>query len=412
MTPSIRLAYMVSEYPGVSHTFILREVKTLRERGFQIKVASINRPQHPEGMTEIERQESAATFYIKDAGIDRIAEAHLRTLWRRPVAYLRGLLFAITLGGADLRRMLFGVFYFVEAIALGDWADAENLKHVHVHFANPASTVAMIAARVFPLSFSLTVHGPDEFYDSARMLLKEKVAAASFICCIGYFARSQLMKLSSPSDWSKLVVTPLGVNPEVFGPAILAPADRPSSDNFEILCVGRLVPAKGQHILLEAVAELIRRGHKVRLRLVGDGPDRASLERAAMVAGLTQQLHLAGAVNQDEIQEHYRAADVFALASFAEGIPVVLMEAMAMEVPCVTTFVAGIPELIVNERDGLLVMPSDVGGLTDALERLIIDRETRARLGVAGRRRVLDKFDLKRNVERLAEVFVERLAAA
>jgi glycosyltransferase involved in cell wall biosynthesis len=404
MTNSVRLAYLVSEYPAVSHTFILREVSTLRAMNFHIKVASINAPRRPEAMTEDERREVAATFYIKRAGFAVIAGAHLTTLVRRPLAYLSGLLFAIALGSADLKRILFGIFYFGEAIVLGRWIEAENLKHVHVHFANPASTVALIATRVFPISFSLTVHGPDEFYDSARMLLREKIAAASLICCIGYFARSQLMKLSPPADWSKLEVAPLGVNAEIF-----IPARRPISDNFEILCVGRLVPAKGQHVLLEAFAELIRHGHKARLHFVGDGPDRASLEQAAHAAGLHESVSFAGAVNQDQILKLYRAADVFALASFAEGIPVVLMEAMAMEVPCISTFVAGIPELIINERDGLLVMPSDVGALAEALERLLLDPEMRRRFGAAGRRRVLEKYDLNRNVERLAQIYAKRL---
>jgi glycosyltransferase involved in cell wall biosynthesis len=320
------------------------------------------------------------------------------------MAYLSALLFAIALGGADLKRILFGIFYFGEAVVLGHWTTLENLKHVHVHFANPASTVALIAGRIFPLSFSMTVHGPDEFYDSARMLLKEKIAAASLICCIGYFARSQLMKVSPPADWSKLEVAPLGVDPVIF-----SPGRQPTSDNFEILCVGRLVPAKGQHILLAAVAELIRRGHKARLQLVGEGPDRSSLEQAAQTAGIGQCVNFAGAVNQDGILKLYRAADIFALASFAEGIPVVLMEAMAMELPCISTFVAGIPELIVNERDGLLVMPSDIGALTEALQRLLVDPELRLRLGAAGRRRVVEKYDLNRNVDRLAQIFAARL---
>jgi glycosyltransferase involved in cell wall biosynthesis len=142
---------------------------------------------------------------------------------------------------------------------------------------------------------------------------------------------------------------------------------------------------------------------------VGDGPDRASLEQAVDAAGLRSSVIFTGAVNQDAIRQLYRDADIFVLASFAEGIPVVLMEAMAMGLPCVSTYIAGIPELIVDERDGLLVMPSDVEGLANALERLLRDPELRSRLGAAGRQRVVEKYDLKRNTENLAQIFIRRL---
>jgi colanic acid/amylovoran biosynthesis glycosyltransferase len=408
MTDPIRLAYLVSEYPAVSHTFILREIQQLRARDFDLKIASINQPARArDRMTEAERAEAAQTFYVKSAGVGAIARAHLATIKRSPLSYLRGLGFALRLGGLDLKRILFMFFYFVEAVILGDWMERDRRDHIHVHFANAASTVALIASRIFPLSFSLTVHGPDEFYEVANFLLKEKIVAARFICCIGHFARSQLMRCAPPAAWDKLVVAPLGVNPEIFA----ASEVRPAPECFEILCVGRLVPAKGQHVLLAACADLLRDGAKLRLRFVGDGPDRASLGRAATAAGLTDQIIFAGAVNQDEVRAFYRAADLFVLASFAEGIPVVLMEAMAMGIPCVSTFVAGIPELIRHEIDGILMMPSDREALKVAIAHLMRDADLRRRLGAAGRQRVLEQYDLDRNVARLAQIFAQRLGA-
>jgi len=239
------------------------------------------------------------------------------------------------------------------------------LTHLHVHFANAASTVGLIASRTFPIGFSLTVHGPDEFYDASGLRLAEKIAGASFVCCIGQFARSQLMKLSPPSQWDKLEIGPLGVDPQRFSPRRF----RSSPSRFEILCVGRLVPSKGQLVLIAAIERLVKTTPNLRLRLVGDGPERESLERAIAAANLGSYVVLEGSVNQDRIQEFYRQADIFVLASFAEGIPVVLMEAMAMEIPCVSTFVAGIPELIRNETDGILVPPSDDLALATAIKR-------------------------------------------
>jgi Glycosyl transferases group 1 len=207
------------------------------------------------------------------------------------------------------------------------------------------------------LGYSITVHGPDEFYDVPGYQLAEKIAGVSFICTIGKFARNQLMKISSPRYWSKFEIAPLGVDPERF-----APRRESLVDIFEMICVGRLVPAKGQHILVAAMSPLDREGRKVRLRLVGDGPDRRSLEQQVQANGLTDSVIIEGAVNQDRIRSLYRAANLFVLPSFAEGIPVVLMEAMAMEIPVVTTFVNGIPELIRDGVDGRLVAPSDDEG--------------------------------------------------
>jgi glycosyltransferase involved in cell wall biosynthesis len=394
---------VTSEYPAVSETFVVREIRQLRAMNFDIKVASINRPAHSLArMTEAEREEVRGTFYVKVAGLGAILRAHLSTLARTPVAYLRGLVFAIRLGGLDLRRILFGIFYFGEAVVIGQWMQSLKARQLHVHFANAASTVVLIASRTFPIDFSFTMHGPDELYDVPGFFLKEKIAAASMVCCIGYFARSQLMRLAAPADWGKLKVVPLGIDPSIF----VARKSRPRPATLEVVCVGRLVPAKGQHILLDAVATLVRSGHKLRLRFVGDGPDRPSLERAA--AQLDDVVIFEGAVNQDRVVGIYRDADIFVLASFAEGIPVVLMEAMAMEVPCISTYVAGIPELIRNEIDGILVMPSDDRALAAAIERLILDPDLRTRLGAAGRKRVMQKYDLNCNVAHLAQLFSNR----
>jgi glycosyltransferase involved in cell wall biosynthesis len=402
----VALAYLVSQYPAVSHTFILREVRRLRQLGLRIAVASINDPDRPPAaLTAEERAEAAETYYVKSDGARGALRAHWATLRARPGDWLRGLVFALRLGGTDLKRLLYGLFYFVEAVMVGHWLTGRGLTHLHVHFATPAATVGLVASRVFGIGFSMTVHGPDEFYDAPGYRLTEKILGASFICCIGDYCRSQLMKLSPPAHWSKLEISPLGVDPTAFSPRPFR--EQPSP--FEILCVGRLVPAKGQHILVDAVAELVRAGQAVRLRLVGDGPDRGSLETQVAALGLVEQVIFEGAVNQDRIRAIYAEADCFALASFAEGIPVVLMEAMAMEIPCVTTFITGHPELIRDGIDGLLVPPSNVQALAEAIAGLIADPERRRRLGEAGRHRVMAKYDLETNTQRLAAILRRRL---
>src|SRR5271155_4005826 len=197
----IRIAYLVSRYPAVSHTFILREVQRLRTANFEIHVASINPADRAAGsMTSEERDETAATFYVKREGIRGAILAHAAVLTSSPKTYFKGLVFALKLGGTDLRRLVLSFCYFVEAVILGHWMESRGLRHLHVHFANAAATVGLIASRTFPIEFSLTVHGPDEFYDVPGFRLAEKIAGASFACCIGQFARSQLMRLSPPSE--------------------------------------------------------------------------------------------------------------------------------------------------------------------------------------------------------------------
>jgi colanic acid/amylovoran biosynthesis glycosyltransferase len=406
VTPPRSLAYLASQYPMLSMIFILREVLQLRSLGFRIDTASINKPDRtPERLTASEAAEAARTYYLKQHGMTGAALAHAKALFTNLPGYCRGLRVVARLGGLDLRRLLLNFLYFTEALMVGTWMQRCRHRHLHVHLGSQAATVGLYVRHAFGFGFSITVHGPDEFYDASGQYLQEKIAAADFICCISFFARSQLMKLSSPADWDKLVVSRLGVDPQVF---LSRPAKSVTSV-FEILCVGRLTPAKGQHILIAAVDRLARNGAQVRLRLVGDGVDGPALRGQAARLDKPELVVFEGAVNQDRIRDLYAAADLFCIPSFAEGIPVVLMEAMAMEVPCVTTHITGIPELIRNGTDGLLVAPSDMEGLVMAITSLMEDPARRDRLGKCGRARILEEYDLSRNVEKLASIFAARV---
>ena len=400
------VAYLISRYPTLSMIFVLREVLQLRALGFRIDTASINPPDRPlDQLTAEEAAEAARTYCVKCHGLIGAAKAHGLSLAQDPAGYMRGLGLAFRLAGLDLKRLFFNLMYFTEALMVGQWTRRKGHTHLHVHLASQAASVGLFVKRVFGFGFSMTVHGPDEFYDAPGHYLAQKIEAADFIFCISSFARSQLMKLSPHEHWNKLFVSPLGVDPEHFA----ARAERPAPEVFEILCVGRLTPAKGQHLLIDTVERLGQRGCKVRLHLVGDGPDEASLRAHAAASAFPHSIVFEGAVNQDRIRSLYEAADLFCLPSFAEGVPVVLMEAMAMEIPCVSTHITGIPELIRDGIDGILVAPADLDGLVEALARLMGDDVLRKWLGRSGRARVLECYDLRRNVERLAALFDELL---
>ena len=400
-----RLAYLVSRYPAVSHTFILREVCELRARGLEVEVASVNEPDRDASdMSESEHAEFRRTYYLKRHGVVGAVGAHLRAL-RKPWAYLRGLANAMCTGGLDLGRAAYGLFYYTEALMLHRWMEQRGLEHLHVHFATAAANVGLLLKHSHNIGFWMTVHGPDEFYDAPGQQLGAKLRAADFVVCIGRFARSQVMKLSPARYWNRFEICPLGVDPVRYKPASEVSADKP----FTILCVGRLAPAKGQRILIDAARDLVASGRRFRLVMVGTGPDADDLLGAVQEYGLEEYVTFTGALNEAQVLDWYTRADAFALPSFAEGIPVVLMEAMASGVPCVTTRITGIPELVRDREDGLLVTPSDSHELAETLSLLMDEPGLRQRLARSGRARVREHFDLQRNVDRLAQIFARRM---
>ena len=394
-----RIGYLISQYPSFTHTFILREVRGLRALGWDIQTVSIADPDRPAAaLLPDERAEYERTLYVKGAAVWRLASAHLLTMLRRPLAYLAGLLFALRLGHPGPRKLL----YFAEAVVAGHDFERLGYRHVHVHF---SSTVALIMSRVFSVSFSVTLHGPDEFDDPTGFALREKVQAAALTVAISQFGQSQLMRFSGYADWKRLAVCRLGIQPAAFERASVAQAATP----FRFVSVGRLAPVKGQHILLEAMALLVKRDHAVALSIGGGGPEMDNLRAHVAALGLGDVVTLEGWCDQARVKAMYAASDAFVLASFAEGIPVVLMEAMAMRLPCVATRVMGVPELVEDGVSGLLATPSDAVSLADAMERLITDPALRARLAEAGREKVLRDYDLDRNIPELGALFAGRL---
>ncbi len=377
----------------------MREVEGLRARGMEVQTFSVRRPGADQLLTEVDRRAAAETPSIQPPRPGEVLRAQLAALAAAPCRYLRTLGLALRLSPGGARAGLWQLFYVLEAAVLWSWCRRRGIRHVHVHFANAASMIALLAAELGGpgWSWSFTMHGPTEFDDVTRFRLAEKVRSARFVACIGDFCRSQLMKLVEDEQWPKLTIVRCGLDPDAFSAAPPPPAGRA----LRVLCVGRLVPDKGQALLVEAVDELRRRGEAVELELVGDGPQRGELEALVRGRGLQDAVSLAGALGQDRMRERLAAADVFCLPSFAEGVPVVLMEAMAVERPVVTTRIMGVAELVEHGVSGLLVPPGRVDALADALAELAADPARRAAMGAAGRRRVVEAYDVGEQVERL-----------
>jgi len=396
-----RIAYLLSQYPAVSHTFFLKEILGLRQIGFEIEAASVNPPDRAIAkLPSLEAEEAYKTYYLKEVNIWKAIHTLVTITVVRPRVVLRGLRAAVSLGSWDLHRQIYAFFYMIEALLLGHWMHERALHHLHVHFGGPVSTVAMLACQAWGFDYSITIHGPEEFYEVDACYLARKIERAKFIFCISDFCRSQLMKYCDPAGWGKMHVVPLGIDTEEFRPVY-----REANLPLRIVCVGRLVPAKGQHILLRGFSRLRSKGHALQLIFVGDGPDRPSLEREVAEHALSNHVTFCGALNHDRAREQVAQADIFALASFAEGIPVALMEAMAMGIPCVSTIIAGIPELIRDNIDGLLVPASSVESFSSAIESLVLDQELRQRLGASARARVIEHYNLVDNLKVLASTF-------
>ena len=280
-----------------------------------------------------------------------------------------------------------------------------ELTHLHVHFGGPVASVGLLVARAWRIPYSLTIHGPEELLNIDANHLREKVVQASFVLCISDFCRSQICQFTPPALWHRFKVIRLGVDPFLLNPAIRSVepySHRLPTPPLELVCTGRLVPAKGHHILLQAIANLAQRNIRLTATLIGSGPELPALQDFVRLNGLQQQVHFTQALSHPETLELLRRADLFALASFAEGIPVALMEAMSLGIPCVSTCIAGIPELIRSGLDGILVAPGNVDALTAALASLARDPSLRKRLGASGRQRILTDYNLPLNQEHLA----------
>jgi len=266
----------------------------------------------------------------------------------------------------------------------------------------------MLTAQAWRIPWSLTLHGPDEFFDQEAFYLRRKIESAEFVVCISDFCRSQVLRIVPGLAEDRLEVVRLGVDC-----VALEPPQRRVSDSatVHLVCTGRMVSAKGHRILLESVASLAAEGIAVSCALIGDGPERPALETLCGSLAIAGQVRFLGAMAHQATLAEVARADVFVLASFAEGLPVALMEAMALGVPCVSTAIAAIPELIQDGRNGLLVPPANPVALAAALRRLATDSQLRAELGRNARHTAEERYNLAENLNVLAEVWSRRTIA-
>jgi glycosyltransferase involved in cell wall biosynthesis len=389
---------MTGEYPRATDTFIQREVAALRALGYHLQTFSVRRPQAREMGGPEQEAERAATFYLVPCSPFALLGAHLSLCFSAPGRYLRAIGLAWKISPPGVRGGLRQMAYFAEAGLAAHRMRRQRLAHLHNHFSNSSGTVAALAAEMGGFTFSLTIHGPAEFFEPKYWHIGEKARRALFVNCISHFCRSQVMIFAPMSAWPRLHIIHCGVDPDLFAPMEHRGVGK------RLLFVGRLAAVKGVPVLLEALARVHQKYPQAELIIAGDGPDRKILEDLAATLGVAAAVRFLGYQSQSQVRQLLSQADIFVMTSFAEGVPVVLMEAMAAGVPVVATRVAGVAELVEDQASGYLTPPGDPIATAQKIEALLADAELRSRFGSAGRKIVRSEFNVQIEARRLARL--------
>jgi glycosyltransferase involved in cell wall biosynthesis len=293
------------------------------------------------------------------------------------------------------------LIYLLEACVILDWLKAESVKHLHAHFGTNSAEVAMLVRELGGPPFSFTPHGPEEF-DKARFIgLPEKIKRAAFVAAVSSFGRSQLYRYTPYEMWDKIKVVHCGLEKAFY-------ENVPASTQFpnRLVCVGRICEQKGQSLLVEAASLLAKRNSNFELVLAGDGEMRPEIEALITRYELQAKVRITGWISSEQVREEILAARALVLPSFAEGLPVVIMEAMSLQRPVISTFIAGIPELVVPGEHGWLVPAGDVQALLGAMEACLrAEPEAISAMGMRARARVIERHDADKEAAKLVELF-------
>lgn len=397
---SDHIVYLTGLYPAVSHTFILREVVALRAAGLQVTTCSINRPGPHHLIGPDEAEAARSTFYL----LENVCKpAVLLTAIGKAALRPRRLAQALSLlrrsGATGIKGHLRQVIYLIEAMVLARFLQRCGASRIHNQLGMASASVSMYASMLAGISFSFMLHGPDDFFDAPARQLATKIASADFVACISDFCRNQARQLCSQGDWAKLHVVRCGIDPAAYSKRDRTPPLR------RILFVGRLVPVKGVSVLISAFGSIAHTFPDAILTIVGDGSERAKLEAIVSSLGLDNRVVFIGALNQQQVAVRMAEADVFVLPSFAEGLPVVLMEAMASGLPVIATSVAGTPELVENNTTGRLVRAGEEEQLAQAMRDYLTNPQPALEVANHGRSRALRNHDMWKEGQRLASLF-------
>lgn len=424
----MQFAYFLNKYPKISETFVHQEISELIRSGRKIQLFSLFRPTKQE-WDQIQFEDVPEVNYLMaQVKIGTILSAHGYYLFKKPICYFRLFRFSFR-NRRETRffRLLKNIIsaarhqeqtdetqrqelmvHFILTPVFARIIEKQNVQHLHAHFADAASSFVMLIALLLKIQYSITAHAYDVFMPQAN--IEQKIAGAAFIItCTEHNKQFWLQKYPWLSE-QKIKVVYHGINWHRF-------KREKASDGLKpvIITVGRLVVKKGIAYLLNACLELKNRGIAFECRIIGDGPERARLELFTKIHHLETEVIFKGAIPPQQIKAELEQAQVFALPCIVEdngnrdGIPNVIAEAMAMELPVITTRVSAIPELVEDGKHGYLLEPGDFHGIAEKLLVLFTQPEMARKMGASGRRRIQQIFSLDRCLKKLTDIFDEQV---
>jgi colanic acid/amylovoran biosynthesis glycosyltransferase len=395
-----RIAYFINQYPIIATSFVRREILALERQGFEVQRIAL-RGWDSKIVDPDDELERPRTRYVLQEGVLPLVWALLRTLFLDPKSFAAGLVLAIRMGWRAERPMPYHLACLAEACRILPWLKQFGATHIHAHFGTNSAEIVMLVRTLGGPPYSFTLHGPTEFDKPRYLGVGEKIRRSAFVVAITSFTRSQMFRWVEHAYWDKIKVVHCGLEPKFFtyNPIPLDAAPR-------LVCLGRLVEQKGQLLLIEAARHLAEKGVAFELALIGDGDLRPELERLIDRYGLTGRVLLLGSISTDQLRDEILRARGLVMPSFAEGLPMAIMEAMALGRPVLTTYIAGIPELIRHGQDGWLFPAGSIEALTTAMEDCLSRpiEELRA-MGESGYHRVLERHSADVETAKLAALF-------
>jgi colanic acid/amylovoran biosynthesis glycosyltransferase len=396
----MKIAYLLNQHPYYSCTFIRREIAGIEANGIGVARFSI-RPPDFELVEPADRQEQEKTRYILAVGWFGILLSLLKVAIKRPISLVKALQLALKIGWKSDRGLLINLIYLLEACVLLPWLLESKIEQVHAHFGTNATTVAMLCRVMGGPPYSFTVHGPHEFDKPEALAIAEKIQRAAFAIAVCSYGKSQLFRWCDYPNWSKIHVVRCGVD-DLF----LSQPYVPLPQEPRFVCIGRISEQKGHLLLVEAVSQLAAEGYQFKVILVGDGPFRTEVEALIAKLNLVDYIEITGWATGLQVQQQILNSQMMLLPSFAEGLPVVIMEALALCRPVISTYIAGIPELVEDSKCGWLVPAGSSTALAAAMRKALnTPLEELAHMGKAAAESVAKNHDAIQEAGKLVALF-------
>lgn len=400
----MNIAYLINQYPKVSHSFIRREILQLERQGVSVtRIAMRGWQDSLVDPTDLQEREKT-NFLLKNSPIYFLRNV-LRAFFSYPKGFISAFIMCLKMARFSDKLFIYNFIYFTEACSLVFISKENNVNHIHSHFGTNSTEVALYTHLIAGISYSFTVHGPEEFDRPITIGLAHKIKFAKNVIAITHFCASQLYRWCDYSHWEKIKIVGCGLDSQFLDNNI----DLSSREyNNTFVCVGRLCEQKGQLFLLDAIKDVLASGVDVKLILAGDGEMRTQIEKKIQDYDLSKNVTITGWISSEDVKNYILNARAMILPSFAEGLPVVIMEAMALQRPVITTYIAGIPELVTHRENGWLFPAGDINAISEAIcNCLSCSSSTLGQMGIKSYQAVKNSHDIAIEAAKLKAIFFE-----